>query len=247
MALIRQEIKNLRLRVGLRTRLRRLFSQKRRQTKHFGEPSRFASGAWVRILDETRIREMLDESGKQRGLLWAKQQWPYTGTIHRVFKPVRRMMDDAFKMRPIARTVLLDTVPCNGVTGLEGCGRQCPMMFRDEWLEEVESPAESPVHSVPNQLYATVRTIDEIKQSLDSYNSHHGLMFMPEMYKYSGQRYPILHRIERVWGPGVHLPVAEPIYLLEGLHCAGTVVGEDGPCDRGCRLLWHEDWLRIER
>jgi hypothetical protein len=122
------------------------------------------------------------------------------------------------------------------------------MMFRDEWLEEVRPPVEDdPVDSSPVELYATVRSIDEIKQSLDAYNSHHGLMFMPEMYKYSGQRYPILQRIERIWGPKRHLPVAEPIYLLKGLHCEGVVVGEDGPCDRGCRLLWHEDWLRIER
>jgi hypothetical protein len=231
----------------LRTRIRRLFSKKRQQARHLGEPSRFSSGTWVRILDEKRIGDMLDENGKQRGLLWAVQLWSYAGTTHRVFKPVRRMMDDASKMRPISRTVLLDTVPCDGTTGLEGCGRACPMMFRDEWLEEVHPPVEDPVQSASTtRLYATVRSIDEIKQSLNSYNSHHGLMFMPEMYQYSGQRYPIFRKIERVWGPGVYLPVSEPIYLLEGLHCAGTVIGDDGPCERGCRLLWHGDWLHIE-
>ena len=71
-------------------------------------------------------------------------------------------------------------------------------------------------------------------------------MFMPEMYNYSGQRYPVLQKIERVWGPGLYLPTKEPVYLLEGLHCSGSVMGEDGPCDRGCRLIWHEDWLRFD-
>jgi hypothetical protein len=244
--LAKQEFRNLRLRVRLRTRIRNLLSKKRPIAKHLGEPSRFSSGTWVRILDETRLREMLDENNRQRGLLWAKQQWPYAGTVHRVFKPVRRMMDDTLKLRPIARTVLIDTVACSGVSGLEGCGRKCPMMFRDEWLEEVEPPVEEHIHLAHNGLYASVRSIDEIKDSLDSRNSYHGLMFMPEMYQYSGQRYPILHKVGQVWGPGVSLPVAEPVYILDGLHCTGSVVGDRGPCDRGCRLLWHEKWLRIE-
>jgi hypothetical protein len=189
---------------------------------------------------------MLDENNKQRGLVWSKQQWPYAGTIHRVFKPVRRMMDDSLKMRPITRTVLLDTVACSGKSGLDGCGRKCPMMFRDEWLEEVAPPVEELNHSAHTGFHATVRSVDEIKQSLNENNCHNGLMFMPEMFQYSGKRYPILDKVKQVWGPGMNLPVAEPVYILDGLHCAGAVIGDNGPCDRGCRLLWHEDWLRIE-
>jgi hypothetical protein len=157
------------------------------------------------------------------------------------------MMDDKAKMRPISKTVLLDSVPCGGVTGLTGCGRECPMMFRDDWLEEVPAP---PTHSIPSLgnegPYAKVRDVHEIRRTLDARNMYRGLMFMPEMLSYSGKRFPILKKIERVWTGTRYLPTREPIYLLAGLHCTGDVLGEEAPCDRGCRILWHEDWLYLE-
>jgi hypothetical protein len=243
----RQWNKHLRAKISLRSRLRGLLSRRRRLSDRQGAPSRYSAGTWVRVLDEVGIRNTLDRNNRLCGLLWAEQQWPYCGTTHRVLKPVRRMMDDKSKMRPISRTVLLDTVPCGGTTGLEGCGRECPMMFRDEWLEEVPPPHKESAPSSPADSYATVRSAGEIKQTLDSNGSYRGLMFMPEMYKHCGLRYPVLRKIGRVWGPGIYMSAAEPVYLLEGLHCTGAVLAEDGPCDRGCRLLWHEDWLELEQ
>lgn len=242
---LRQVLKSLRSRVGLRTRLRKYFSRKHQQTKRLGVPSRFSAGTWVRVLDEARIREKLDDNNKLRGLLFAEQQWPYCGTTHQVLKPVQRMMDDTSTMRPISRTVLIDTVPCGGKTGQQGCGRECPMMYRDEWLEEVPPPLESSIHLHSLDTYATVRCADEIKLTLDASDSHNGLMFMPEMFNHSGSRYRVLRKIDQVWGPGQYIPIKEPVYLLEDLYCTGAVLGEDGPCDRGCRLLWHKDWLHL--
>jgi hypothetical protein len=242
---IRQLIKDLRAQISLRSRLHQLLYRRRRRTERRGAPSRYSAGTWVRVLEEERIRETLDRNNRLCGLLWAKQQWPYCGTTHRVLKPVRRMMDDKSRMRPISRTVLLGTVPCGGTTGLEGCGRECPMMFRDEWVEEVPPPRNESAPNSPADSYATVRATGEIKQTLDAAGSYRGLMFMPEMYEHCGLRYAVLRKIRRVWGPGIYLPVAEPVYLLEGPHCTGAVLGEDGPCDRGCRLLWHEEWLEF--
>jgi len=45
---------------------------------------------------------------------------------------------------------------------------------------------------------------------------------------------------------GTYVPAAQPLYMLDSLHCAGEAMGDDGPCERGCRLLWHADWLRLE-
>lgn len=244
---IRQLNKDVRAQISLRSRMRKLLSRRRRLSGRQGAPSRYSAGTWVRVLDEARIRETLDRNDRLCGLLWAKQQWPYCGTTHRVLKPVRRMMDDKSTMRPISRTVLLETIPCGGTTGLEGCGRQCPMMFRDEWLEEVPPPRKEPAPFMPADAYATVRGADEIKQTFDSNGSYRGLMFMPEMYEHCGLRYRVLRKIGRIWGPGIYMSAAQPVYLLERLHCTGAILGEDGPCDRGCRLLWHEDWLRLER
>lgn len=239
--------KYIRAKLGLRMRVRRLFSRKKGVARRLGDPSRFPVGVWVRVLEEPAIRETLDGKGKRRGLAWMPQLWPYCGTVHEVLKPVRRMMDDKGKMRPISRTVLLATVPCGGVAGASGCGRQCPMMFRDEWLEVAEAPAtKAAFQGKEMDMFAEVRSAEELKGGRVGGNRHGGLLFMPEMLEYAGKRFRVVKKVERAWDGTGYRRVAEPIYLLEGLHCSGDVLGDEGPCDRGCRILWHKDWLRLE-
>lgn len=239
------------LRNRLRLRTRWLQWRQRRNgpvpvPAYLGAPSRFTAGTWVRVLDADRIFATLSTRKTLRGLLWVWQQWAYCGTVHQVFKPVRRMMDDAGRMRAISGTVLLDTAPCSGPLHLHGCGRECPLMFRDEWLEEVPAPAETLPASLPARACATVRGADEIRSTLDIHQSRGGLVFMPEMYAYAGQRFVVRCRMERVLDGDRYVETKEPIYMLEGLFCGGAAMGADGPCDRGCRLLWHQDWLRLE-
>jgi hypothetical protein len=238
----------LRARVRLRTRLRRLRSgNPQQQAARSGAPSRFAAGTWVRVVDADRVFATLDEKKQLRGLPWLWQQWAYCGTVHRVFKPVGRMMDDSRRMRPVNGTVLLDTAPCGGPLGHHGCGRECPLMFRDEWLEEVPPPVEAAPAACEKGLHATVRSVEEIERTLDVRNSRGGLMLMPEMYGYAGKSFRVARKIERVWEGNCYVPVSQPVYMLEGLHCSGAILGADGPCERGCRLLWHADWLRLEQ
>lgn len=213
-----------------------------------GAPSRFAAGSWVRVRPADEVLATLTPKGTMRGLSWVTQQWPYCGTVHRVFKPVRRMLDDSGQMRAIAGTVLLDTVPCSGMDGQHGCGRDCPMMFRDEWLEEVPAPRQAPplTESVPAGSFVRVRSLAEIFKTLDMKNERHGLLFMPEMSRHAGQRFKARRRVERVPLGRQYVEASEPVYLLEGLHCTGAAQGENGPCERACRLLWHADWLAFE-
>lgn len=240
----------LRHRVRLRTRWREWRRGKPPDPARLGAPSRFAAGAWVRVLEPVRILATLDRRGSTRGLHWLQHQWASCGTVHRVFKPIQRMMDDAGRMRAISRTVALDGVPCSGPLGGFGCGRDCPMMFRDEWLEEAPGPPEPGPGPGPavdgGGRHARVRAAEEIEATLDAAGARDGLAFMPEMYGHAGRRFRIRRKVERVLDLGRYLPARSPVYILEGLHCTGAVVGEDGPCDRACRLLWHEDWLRLE-
>lgn len=155
------------------------------------------------------------------------------------------MLDDAGQMRAVSGTVLLDTVPCSGPHGGYGCGRDCPMMFRDEWLEEASPPLTRPPLD-DGACYTRVRSVAEIKATLDAGNARHGLLFMPEMYAYAGQRFPTRRKVRQVLDGGQQVPVSEPIYLLEGLYCSGAIIEQNGPCQRACRLLWHEDWLQME-
>ena len=237
----------LRNRLRLRTRWREWQNGKRPEPARLGKPSRFAEGSWVRVRDAGSIFATLSPAKTLRGLVWVWQQWPYCGTVHRVFRPVQRMMDDGWQIRPISGTVLLETVPCGGPTGHHGCGRECPMMFRDEWLEEVSPPLPEPdPPPVAPGRFATVRSAEEIRATLDGSNSRQGLMFMPEMYRHAGQRFPVRKQIKQVLDGGRYVDTALPVYILDGLHCGGEILGADGPCHRSCRLLWHEDWLVME-
>lgn len=238
----------LRNRVRLRSRLKEWRFGKKPEPPRLGKPSRFAEGSWVRVRDAGSIFATLSLAKSLRGLVWVWQQWPYCGTVHRVFRPVQRMMDDGWQIRAISGTVLLDTVPCSGPQGHHGCGRECPMMFRDEWLEEVPPPPQPQLEPVPagSGAFATVRSRNEILATLDGSNSRHGLMFMPEMYRYAGLRFPVRKKVEQVLDNGRYVSASQPVYILDGLHCGGEILGADGPCHRSCRLLWHEDWLVLE-
>jgi hypothetical protein len=146
----------------------------------------------------------------------------------------------------VHRTVLLEGVHCDGDGhSIGGCGRHCPLMYRDEWLEPVEAPTAAPTPLLQPR-YARVRPTDEIYATLDLRGRRDGLTFMPEMAAYAGKRLAITEKIERVYELDHHVQPRAPIYLLGGAHCTGAVLGAKGPCDRACAILWHEDWLILE-
>src|SRR5581483_8005802 len=97
-----------------------------------GERSAFAEGTWVRVRSAPEIRATLDAHDRTRGLRFTASQWGTCGLGFRVRTVVRRMADDAGRMRPITRTVALDDVVCDEE---HGCGRACPLLFCDEWLK----------------------------------------------------------------------------------------------------------------
>ncbi|HEX3550188.1 MAG TPA: hypothetical protein VHT53_07435 [Candidatus Elarobacter sp.] len=207
-----------------------------------GKRSRFAPGDWVRIKDAARIGETLDERGCLRGLSFTREQWGFCGGTYRVASVVRRIMTDTGRMRAIARTVALDGVTCDGPSRDGGCGRACPLLFRDEWLEESSAELTAPE---PLERFARVRSLEEIARTLDASGRRDGVLFTSAMRRFAGLRLPIHKRV---------LPVAATWwrraggewYVLGGARCLGESLGADGPCDRGCGLLWHRDWLELD-
>lgn len=204
-----------------------------------GKASRFAAGDWVRVKDEAAIRATLDARGGLRGLVFTGEQWAYCGKTFRVDAVVRRMMDDHGRMRRIARTVALDGVLCDGPDRDGGCGRACPLLFRDEWLEpSSEAFAEPRVY----ERYARVKPLAEIVATLDRDGRRDGVMFSPSMARYAGGRYAVHKQIDPAATTWWRRAGGE-WYVLAGLRCRGESLGEEGPCHRGCALLWHRDWL----
>jgi hypothetical protein len=90
-----------------------------------------------------------------------------------------------------------------------------------------------------------VRAPAEILTTLDSDASVENMPFMPEMTRYSGKRFTVSRRVEKICdtvsgGPPQSRRMRDTV-LLEDLRCDGS--GHDG-CQAGCRLYWKESWLR---
>ena len=207
-----------------------------------GRPSRFAAGDWVRVRDADAIRATLDAKDALRGLMFTEAQWASCGKTFRVERVVRRMMNDFGRMRKIARTVALEGVMCDGPERDGGCGRSCPLLFRDEWLEPSAAELAQPQ---THTRFARVKSVAEILATLDRESRHDGVMFSPQMAVCAGGRFPVHKRVEPIAANSWRRPHGE-WYILTGVHCLGDVLNGDGPCHRGCGLLWHRDWLDFD-
>ncbi|MGE5186932.1 MAG: GNAT family N-acetyltransferase [Acidobacteriota bacterium] len=215
------------------------------QPPRLGEPSKFLVGSWVRVKDEAAIRALLDASDRTRGLQFTPAQFKSCGGVYKVDRLVTRLRDDNGRFRPVSRTVLLHGVDCS-IGGPElGCGRHCPLMFRDEWLEPASAPKPAPPPR-STVRHARVRDRAEIERGLDLFGRRDGVTFMPEMARFAGKRLAIAGTLDRVFELDHWIAPRAPIYLLDGAQCTGAVCGDDGPCDRACTLLWHRDWLILE-
>ena len=241
----------LRAGLGVRSGLKRIVQGPADQPRQLGTPSRYGAGQWVRVLPEADLPAHLDGHDRLGGLKFVEAQWTTAGQSFRVDRPVRRLVDDRGQMRAVSRTVLLEGVTCD-VAGPElGCGRHCPLMFRDDWLEPAEDPGLAGPHPRPSaagdarSTHARVRTVAEIRATLDRRGRRDGVSFMPEMERFAGQQLPVVRRLSRVFELDAWRVPRAPIFMLAGAHCTGAVLGSDGPCDRACTLLWHRDWLIV--
>jgi len=92
-----------------------------------------------------------------------------------------------------------------------------------------------------------VRSAGEILQTLDTDGTLDQLPFMPEMIPHCGKRYRVEFRALKTCTSGsptgstMRSFKKEDVVTLEGLRCPGT---EHDGCQKLCRILWREAWLR---
>lgn len=87
-----------------------------------------------------------------------------------------------------------------------------------------------------------VRSLEEIRATLDNWGQLKGCGFMPEMEPHCGTTQRVLKRMERfVDERDLRVKRTKGIVLLEGVFCEGTA--DFGSCDRSCYLFWREEWL----
>ena len=89
-----------------------------------------------------------------------------------------------------------------------------------------------------------VKTPGEIVQTLDAEGASDGLPFMPEMLKFSGQRFRVSGRALTICFSGPGSPRGfrtDDVVTLDDVRCSGEA--HDG-CQKACRIFWREAWLR---
>jgi len=229
--------------LGIKSGLSRALGRRAPEQARFGRESSFPVGSWVRVRDAEQIRVTLDAAERLRGLSFVPAQWQSCGNAYRVARHVRRIRERG-RWRPISATVLLEGLTCAG-HGPEpmGCGRHCPLWFRDEWLEPAEAARQEP-HGPSRLRRVRVRSLEEIRAGLDLLGRRDGVSFVPEMAAHAEKRFQALACIDRVFEYDAWVPARRPLWILQGVGCSGQL--EQGPCDRQCPLLWHEDWLSFE-
>jgi hypothetical protein len=107
-------------------------------------------------------------------------------------------------------------------------------------------PTAAPEALAPVNLQAgdvvRVRSLDEIRATLDNWGQLKGCGFMPEMEQYCGTQQRIYKRVERfVDERDLRVKRSRGIVFLEDVICQGTA--DFGPCDRSCLFFWREEWL----
>ena len=87
-----------------------------------------------------------------------------------------------------------------------------------------------------------VRSLAEIRATLDERGTIDGMPFMPEMERFAGRRVRVWRRADRVCHDTAStLRRLDDTVFLEDLRCDGSA---HGGCQRACLLLWNEAWLR---
>jgi hypothetical protein len=87
-----------------------------------------------------------------------------------------------------------------------------------------------------------VRSIEEIKGTLNRWNQLKGCSFMEEMWPYCGTTQRVLKMVEKFLDERDYLKKkCRGIIILEGVMCQGTK--DFGLCDRSCFFFWREEWL----
>ena len=87
-----------------------------------------------------------------------------------------------------------------------------------------------------------VRSINEIRETLNEDNWLRGCKFMPEMEQYCGTIQRIYKPVNRFLNECDYtIRKAKGLILLENVFCQG--VAGAGPCDRSCFYFWRVEWL----
>jgi hypothetical protein len=87
-----------------------------------------------------------------------------------------------------------------------------------------------------------IKSIKEIRGTLDGWNKLKGCGFMDEMEAYCGTMQRVKKAVRHFMDESDYrVKKCNQIVLLENVYCQGVKIL--GPCDRTCFFFWREEWL----
>jgi hypothetical protein len=113
--------------------------------------------------------------------------------------------------------------------------------FTGDKPPSIQSPTLTAAHLQPGD-WVRVRSLEEIRATLNPWKELKGCAFLPYMADYCGTTQRVFQPVERFLDERDYkVKKVRGVVLLEGVICKGTPVF--GRCDRGCHLFWREEWL----
>lgn len=101
-------------------------------------------GDWVRVRSPEEIGKTLNSAGAHRGLLFTHEMVSYCGKTFRVRNRVNRLLDEQTGKLLEMKTecISLEGAICKGyrTSGAWFCAREHLPLWREDWLERVDSP-----------------------------------------------------------------------------------------------------------
>jgi hypothetical protein len=94
--------------------------------------------------------------------------------------------------------------------------------------------------------WVKVKSVDEINRSITRNGFNRGMRYDVEMAKYSGRRYRVQMRVERLIDErtGKMLTMKTPCIQLEDVYCRAECTPRRLGCPRAMNTYWREIWLR---
>jgi hypothetical protein len=89
-----------------------------------------------------------------------------------------------------------------------------------------------------------VKSLDEIRATLDHAQAYEGVPFMPEMERYCGRRFRVFKRTDKIcveMETSLDFRRLRNAVLLDEVRCDGSA--HDG-CQKLCMIFWKEVWLK---
>jgi hypothetical protein len=110
---------------------------------------------------------------------------------------------------------------------------------------ESERPVIPPLNLQPGEK-VRVKSLEEIKKTLNKDHKYQGLSFFAPMEKFCGGTYFVRKRVEKIFNERKwKMSKIKNVVLLDGVFCNGIggIEKEWDGCDRNCYIWWKEGWL----